>query len=73
MLSSQEANILRTRVSAALAAMQRFNKPKFYESEVDFRFDAVVGILIIALADISEMVRTWEKMESENGVANDAN
>ena len=56
-----QAKELLRRTDAALIKMNRFDefKKQLTEDEVMFRYEAVVGILIMARNDINEMVRMW--------------
>lgn len=62
--SLEQATELYLRVCAALDAMGRFDgwrKEQVTEDEVGFRFDAIVGMLIIAQADLAKMLEEWAK------------
>ena len=56
-----EATELRERTRKALSALNRMQRDAFTEDEVLFRFDALVGMLIMAANDIDMMVKEWEE------------
>ena len=58
----EEAHELSRRVSDALVLMRRLDdfKDVIKESEVRFRYEAIVGMLIMAQNDILNMVQAWE-------------
>jgi len=49
------------RHSCCISISSSISSSEIKESEVSFRYDAIVGILIMAQNDISEMLRSWEK------------
>jgi len=58
----EEAHELSRRVSDALVLMRRLDdfKDVIKESEVRFRYEAIVGMLIMAQNDIINLVHAWE-------------
>jgi len=56
---------LSKRVKKALEAMNRFDKfgAEIAESEIKFRYDSIVGILLIAQNDIFGMIQEWSKVK----------
>lgn len=59
----EHAKDLMTRIAMARHAFDL--KPAYVDSEVDFRFDAIKGMLDIAHADAFNMVTLWQKEYDE--------
>ena len=57
-----QAKELLRRTDAALIKMNRFDefKNQITEDEVRFRYEAVIGMLVMARNDINGMVKAWE-------------
>ena len=55
-----QAKEIQNRVHKALGAMQHLDYDDFTEDEVKFRFDAVVGVLIMASNELNKLVKEWE-------------
>ena len=66
----EEAIELGARVNKALQAMNHCDgfSGKIKESEVKIRYDAVVGMLLMARNDIAEMTKEW-RTEAHDGDA----
>ena len=62
-----DALVLKSRINNALSAMGRFDgyRDNVKETEVSFRYDAVVGMLLMASNDVCEMADLWRKDLSE--------
>ena len=54
---------LSERTKNALESMNRFDdfKGKITESEVKFRYESIIGILLMAQNDIYGMIQEWSK------------
>lgn len=59
----QEAESLLVAINRALAEMRQGRPLSCQESEVEFRFDSIIGMLIIARNDAQRMFEIWEAEE----------
>ncbi len=59
----EQARELQQRVNGALYRFREgvYIPKEFDESEVKFRYDAIEGMLIMALNDTGMLVKTWEE------------
>lgn len=61
MSSLEQAELLKARVHKALVAMEDGKAHQDYdESEVQFRHDAIVGMLVMASNDVARLVAAWK-------------
>ena len=65
MTSLEEAQELENRIRDAIGSMKRLDNfgMRVKECEVKFRYEAVVGILIMAVNDVSQMVKEWTPLD----------
>lgn len=60
MTSVEEANTLVEGLGRALHEMESWRSPVYKESEIEFRFETLVGILILAHADAVRLYQDWK-------------
>ena len=60
----KEARELKRRLDNAQACMCHFDgfKKEISESEVEFRYSSVVGVLRMAQNDVNRMIEVWEEL-----------
>lgn len=56
----REAEDLVAGINRALIALQAWRPNPCQESEVEFRFDALIGVLIMARNDAIQMEKEWQ-------------